>query len=219
MRIEWLNQEPLKQTPVGLSRRSFMKAGAVVGGGLMLGFFVPGANRFAKAADAAKPIYQPNAFLHIAPDNTVTVQVNRLEFGQGVQTSLPMLIDRPPAATDRRIAERGAVDAETFAREIVGGYRPVVLRGQVAHIFAVAEAYPELHADASFAQLQARITALENGIADRRELYNQAVNTNNVLLEQFPGSLIAGLGRFAALPLLHFEANETADVDLKALFA
>src|SRR5471032_1438381 len=92
MRIEWLNQEPLKTTPAGVSRRSFMKAGAVVGGGLMLGFFVPGANRFAKAADAAKPIYQPNAFLHIAPDNTVTVQVNRLEFGQGVQTALPMII-------------------------------------------------------------------------------------------------------------------------------
>ena len=56
-----------------------------------LGFFMPGANRFARAQQAAK-VYEPNAFLHIAPDNSVTVQVNRLEFGQGVQTALPMLI-------------------------------------------------------------------------------------------------------------------------------
>jgi hypothetical protein len=43
-------------------------------------------------AAEAKAVSQPNAFLRIAPDNSVTVQVNRLEFGQGVQTSLPMLI-------------------------------------------------------------------------------------------------------------------------------
>jgi len=42
-----------------------------------------------------------------------------------------MIIEHP-AATDRRVAERGAVDAETFAREVVSSYRPLVLRGQVA---------------------------------------------------------------------------------------
>ena len=99
MRIEWLNQQEnqaitqatTRQTNTGLSRRSFIKAGAVVGGGLVLGFFIPGANKFAVAADA-KPTFEPNAFLRIAPDNSVTVQVNRLEFGQGVHTALPMLI-------------------------------------------------------------------------------------------------------------------------------
>ena len=49
-----------------------------------------------------------------------------------------MLIAHPPAATERRVAERPAVDAETFTREIVTSYRPVVLRGQVAHWSAVA---------------------------------------------------------------------------------
>lgn len=43
-----------------------------------------------------------------------------------------------PAITERRVAERPAVDADTFAREVVSGYRPVVLRGQVAHWRAVA---------------------------------------------------------------------------------
>src|ERR1700739_1026586 len=92
MRIEWMNQDAAQQPASGgVSRRSFLKASAVAGGGLVLGFFVPGANRFANAQQA-KTVYQPNAFLHIAPDNTVTVQVNRLEFGQGVQTALPMII-------------------------------------------------------------------------------------------------------------------------------
>jgi isoquinoline 1-oxidoreductase beta subunit len=95
MRIEWLNQGTMvgaSSSASGVSRRGFMKGGAVVGGGLVLGFFMPGAGRFANAQQPPAKVYEPNAFLHIAPDNSVTVQVNRLEFGQGVQTSLPMLI-------------------------------------------------------------------------------------------------------------------------------
>jgi isoquinoline 1-oxidoreductase beta subunit len=87
MRKEWLNEGA--ELSAGVSRRDFMK---VAGGGLVLSFFVAGGGRFAKAQAPQKPSYQPNAFLQIAPDNTVTVQVNRLEFGQGVHTALPMLI-------------------------------------------------------------------------------------------------------------------------------
>lgn len=93
MRIEWINPEALvRPLDGGLSRRGFIKAGALAGGGLVLGFFMPAGGKFANAADAPKPTYAPNAFLRIAPDNSVTVMVNRLEFGQGVHTSLPMLI-------------------------------------------------------------------------------------------------------------------------------
>ena len=92
------------------------------------------------------------------------------------------------------------------------------LRAGLGRIFAVAEAYPELRANEQFMQLQARISALENGIADRRELYNEAVNLNTTRIEQFPDLLLArGLG-FKASPLLEFSAEQTADVDLKALF-
>ena len=68
-------------------------------------------------------------------------------------------------------------------------------------------------------QLQGRITALENGIADRRELYNESVNINNVRIEQFPDSIIAGMFRFEPKPLLEFASAEKADVDMKALFS
>lgn len=74
-----------------ISRRGFLKAGTLATSGLVLGFVIPVAGRFAHAGDAGAPS-APNAFLRIAPDGTVTVMVNRLEFGQGVGTALPMLI-------------------------------------------------------------------------------------------------------------------------------
>jgi len=93
------------------------------------------------------------------------------------------------------------------------------LRASLGALFAVAEAYPELKADASFTQLQARITQLEADIADRRELYNEAVNINNVRIEQFPDLLIAALFGFRPSRLLRFDTSHTVDVDVKALFA
>lgn len=92
------------------------------------------------------------------------------------------------------------------------------LRTGLGQIFAVAEAYPELKANEHFMQLQGRITSLENGIADRRELYNEAVNLNNVRVEQFPDAVIARLFAFESKPLLEFSSAEKADVDLKQLF-
>ena len=93
-----------------------------------------------------------------------------------------------------------------------------LLRSGLGQIFAVAEAYPELRANEHFMQLQSRITALENAIADRREWYNEAVNVHNVRIEQFPDLLIARPLGYSEQPLLQFSIAEKADVDLKALF-
>ena len=54
-------------------------------------------------------------------------------------------------------------------------------------LFAVAENYPQLKSDETFKQLQGRIIALEESIADRRELYNDQVNLNNIRVKVFPG--------------------------------
>ncbi|MGE5468680.1 MAG: LemA family protein [Ignavibacteria bacterium] len=99
------------------------------------------------------------------------------------------------------------------------GQAEAQLRAGVGQIFAVAENYPELKADENFMQLQGRITALENAIADRRELYNEAANINNVRIEQFPDLIIAQAFGFDAKPLLEFSSAEKADVDMKALFS
>ncbi|SIQ91697.1 LemA protein [Aromatoleum tolulyticum] len=94
-----------------------------------------------------------------------------------------------------------------------------MLRTGLGQIFAVAEAYPELRANEHFMQLQTRITALENGIADRREWYNESVNLLNVRIEQFPDVFVARMFQFEAKPLLEFASAEKSDVDLKALFS
>jgi isoquinoline 1-oxidoreductase beta subunit len=80
----------------GVDRRSFLKASALAGGGMLLGFALPAAVTDADAQDSAAPMpkgpLQPYAFIKINPDNTVEIMSNRLEFGQGTQTALPMLI-------------------------------------------------------------------------------------------------------------------------------
>ena len=79
------------------NRREFLKAATLGAAGLVVGFYVPAGRRFAHAAaapaaPAAPPLPQANAFLRIAPDDTVTVLLAHSEMGQGIWTSLPMLI-------------------------------------------------------------------------------------------------------------------------------
>ena len=93
------------------------------------------------------------------------------------------------------------------------------LRAGLGQLFAVVENYPQLKADESFRHLQARITQLEESIADRRELYNASVNLNNVRIAQFPDLVVAGLFGFKAADLLEFTEEQTRDVDMKALFS
>jgi LemA protein len=93
------------------------------------------------------------------------------------------------------------------------------LRGSLANLYAVAEAYPELKTNEQFMNLQARITSLENAIADRREFYNESANINNVRIEQFPDGIIAGMFDFPPRHLLEFGSEEKTDVDVRKLFA
>ncbi len=98
------------------------------------------------------------------------------------------------------------------------GQAETQMRLGLGQLFALAENYPDLKANETFMHLQQRITGLENGIADRRELYNESVNNNNVRIEQFPDVLIARFFNFGAFDLLEFSEAELTDVDVKALF-
>ena len=123
------------------------------------------------------------------------------------------------ATLQKVIEARSQVQAARQQQDIPAlGQAEGMLRLGLGNIFAVAEAYPELKANENFMQLQNRITSLENGIADRRELYNESVNINNVQIEVFPASVIAKLFNFGEKPLLEFSSGEKADVDVKSLF-
>lgn len=99
------------------------------------------------------------------------------------------------------------------------GRAETALRTGLGQLFALAENYPELKANESFLHLQSRISGLESGIADRRELYNEAVNINNVRIEQFPDVLVARVFGFQKADLLQFSEADTADIDMRALFS
>jgi LemA protein len=92
------------------------------------------------------------------------------------------------------------------------------LRMGLEHLFAVAEAYPDLKTSETFGQLQARISGLEEAIADRREFYNDSVSLNNVAIERFPDVIIAQLTGFVPYRLLKFTSRETSDVNITTLF-
>lgn len=85
-------------------------------------------------------------------------------------------------------------------------------------LFALAEAYPDLKTNQTYLQLQKRIAVLESTLADRRELYNETVNINNVRIEQFPDVIVARICGFKSYDLLTFATEELADVDIKQLF-
>ncbi len=82
-------------TPL-LSRRAFLKVSSVAGGGFLLAYHLEPAKAFAAAAQAAPqataPAFQPLAFVRVAADGTVTIMGKNPEVGQGVKTSMPMLI-------------------------------------------------------------------------------------------------------------------------------
>src|SRR4051812_42338444 len=82
------SQQPSEHTS-GVSRRGFLQTSVVASGGLMVGVNLAGLSAEALAAGT---LHTPNAWVHIADDNTITLLSARSEMGQGVYTSMPMLI-------------------------------------------------------------------------------------------------------------------------------
>ena len=114
------------------TRRQFLKASATAVGGLTIGFYLPGGNKLANAqAPQAPNLNVPNAFLKIAKDGSVTVQVKHLEFGQGVMTSLPMLVAEELECDWTKVRSELAPGAPVYAHtmfgmQITGGSSSVV---------------------------------------------------------------------------------------------
>ncbi len=94
------------------SRRQFLQTSAEVGGGVMIGFFLPGLSRAASPdADTATATFRPNAFIRIAANDEITLIVGMAEMGQGVLTSLPQLLAEELEADWHRVrVEQAPVD-------------------------------------------------------------------------------------------------------------
>ena len=80
--------------------------------------------------------------------------------------------------------------------------------------FAVAENYPDLKANSNFQLLEKRITDLENQIADRREFYNDSVNTFNIRIQQVPDTFVAAFMQLTPRMLLKIDEADKTDVPM-----
>ena len=126
-----------------LSRRSFLSVSVAAAGGLLVSMYIDLPTNAQEGNQAPPPkVYPPDAFVHIRPDGKIVIQVNRLEFGQGVHTSLPMILaDEMDADWSQVVAELApAADVykdPLFGIQMVGG------SGSIAHSF---QQYRELGA-------------------------------------------------------------------------
>ncbi len=118
-----INQE---QKSSGMERRDFLKASVVASGGLLIGFHFPGISTLASAQQSSANTFMPNAFVRIGIDDRVTVIVNHSEMGQGVYTSLPMLLAEELDADWSKVGfEAAPVDPKynhpAFGMQMTGG--------------------------------------------------------------------------------------------------
>ncbi len=116
-----------RKNAVIVGRRAFLQTGAAVGGGLLVSLYVPMLAKAGKALAAAeKNEYAVNAFVHIGSDEIVTVISAHSEMGQGIYTSLPMLLNEELEADWARVrVESAPVDAvynhPVFGIQMTGG--------------------------------------------------------------------------------------------------
>src|SRR5437868_10653938 len=99
-----------------LSRREFLAAGVAAGAGLVIGFYLPHGG-----AVSNKDAFAPNAYLKIAPDGIITVVVARSEIGQGVRTSLPMILAEELEADWKQIRIEQAGASTLYGDQSTGG--------------------------------------------------------------------------------------------------
>jgi isoquinoline 1-oxidoreductase beta subunit len=150
----------------GLSRRTFLQAGAAAGGGLMLSLHVPFADGGAEAAGAAG--FAPNAFIRIESDGLIVLTMPYVEMGQGTYTAIPMLIAEelevdlkqvrlehaPPNEKLFSNPLAGGVQATGGSNAIRGAWQPLRQAGATARTILVAAAAKRWNVDPASCRAQ-----------------------------------------------------------------
>lgn len=117
------------------------------------------------------------------------------------------------ATLDKVIQARAAYLGATTVQEKANAENQ--LSAGLKSLFAVSENYPDLKANQNFLQLQNRVSALENEIADRREFVNESVNIFNIRIQQIPDVFVANMLGYSKQPLLQVPKEETQDVKIQ----
>src|SRR5436305_680569 len=125
----------LKRENDRINRRNFLRVSPVAAGGLLVSLYLdlPAIAHEATPGPPAK-VYPPDAFVHVKSDGKILITVNRLEFGQGVQTSLPMILADEMDADWSQVVAELAPAADVY-RDPVFGIQMVGGSGSIAHSF------------------------------------------------------------------------------------
>ena len=91
----------------------------------------------------------------------------------------------------------------------------LLVAGALRGLFAVAESYPDLKANQNFLKLQTRISELEERIADRREFFNDDVNTYNTRIKQVPDMFLANMMNLKARDMFKVSEEERQAIEVK----
>jgi isoquinoline 1-oxidoreductase beta subunit len=153
---------PKFDRPVLVSRRSLLQAGAAFGGGLLIGITLLGSETAVARAREADKESIPNAFIRISPDDTVTLIMPSVEMGQGVYTSMSMLLaEELDVGLDRVVVEHAPPDQKNYGNPIyieqltggsttiMGWYIPLRKAGATARAMFVAAAAAAWSVDAT----------------------------------------------------------------------
>ncbi|MCS7210346.1 MAG: molybdopterin-dependent oxidoreductase, partial [Chloroherpetonaceae bacterium] len=108
--------------PTGVSRRTVLKVLSAAGAGLVLGFHLLPDDKhqiFAETSDQSS--FEPNAWLRIEQDGTITVTIGKVEMGQGVHTALPMIVAEELDADWTKVRVQQADAHEKYGRMGTGG--------------------------------------------------------------------------------------------------
>ncbi len=152
-----------------VSRRTFLRAGAAAGGGLLLSLALPSPKRFALAAESpTSEQFAPNAFIRIGSEGPVTLVMPYVEMGQGTYTSIPMLIAEELEIELSQVRlEHAPPDEKLYANPLLGvqatgnsnairaSWEPLRRAGATARTMLIAAAADVWKADPASCRAQA----------------------------------------------------------------
>ena len=152
--------------------------------------------------------YQKRADL--IPNLVATVK-NYAEYESGTLTAV---------VEARAKATQVTLDAENLTEENLKAFQAAQdeMSGALSRLLVTVEQYPDLKANQNYMELQSQLEGCENGIANARRQFNEAVQDYNTFIRMFPTNLIAKLFGFHQKP--YFEASQGAEKapDVKGLF-
>jgi isoquinoline 1-oxidoreductase beta subunit len=191
-----------RRAPEGLNRRTFLKlgvsVGAAVGGGLMLGFSLPAASqgeapkgKSVIGGDANEApqsgVFEPNAFVQIDATGKVTLVIPKVEMGQGIYTSIPMLIaEELEVPLDSVVIDHAPPNEKLFMDPLLGGqltggstsiryaWEPMRKAGATARVLLISAAAQQWQVDP--ASCHAERGEVVHAASNRRIGYGQLVN-------------------------------------------